>query len=169
MEELRTERLKLTPITMEDAKEVYEHFNQAVIKYLLAQVNRNLQVTKEVIAKMMEYNQLQEEEIYVIRLQESFEFLGLVALHDIRGEKPKLGIWLSTKFHGQKYGKEAIGRLIERARVLGLKSLFYPVDYRNIASVKIAQYYQGIKVKSKEKVITNDDRTLYIDTYEIKL
>lgn len=165
----QTNRLKLRLVELEDAQEVFQNFNEEIIEYLYPAVNPSLEATIEVIKGMIEKQQTKQEEVYAIVLLENEEFLGLMGLHDLQKETPEIGIWTKKSAHGHHYGREAVGLLLDRARELGIAKLSYPVDYRNIASCKIALYFGGQLMIEKEKITTPDDRILFINTYEINL
>lgn len=165
---LRSERLNLTLIQLEDAKEVNQNFTQEVVKYLYPKLHRNLQETKEIVAWMIRNNESLQEEVYTIRLKDTDEFIGLCGLHNLKN-LVEVGIWTKASSFGNHYGREAVGLLLKRAKSLKIDTVIYPVDYRNIASVKVAQYFGGVLVNHKEKTLSADERVLYIDKYEIKL
>lgn len=166
---LQSQRLILRPVTLTDAPEVYRHFNADIIEYMYPAVNKNLQATREVIQGMIKKMDAQQKEVYAILKVESLEFIGLAGLHDLESDRPEIGIWTKKAAHGHHYGREAVQLLMGRAKQLGLKTLIYPVDYRNLASCKIPQSFGGVIVGERETVTTKDDRILFIDTYEINL
>lgn len=107
--------------------------------------------------------------MYAITLKETAEFLGIAGLHNLNNDMPELGIWTKISSHGNHYGREAIGGLIEYAKEQGYTKLIYPVDKKNIASKKIPLFYGGELIISNNLVITPDGRTLDEEVYKITL
>lgn len=90
-------------------------------------------------------------------------------MHNLDRDTPELGIWTKISSHGNHYGKEAIGGLIEFAKNQGYLKLIYPVDKRNISSKKIPIYYGGKLIENNKIETTPDGRTLDEEVYEIVL
>ena len=102
-------------------------------------------------------------------LKSNDDFIGLVGLHNLKNEVPELGIWTKLESHGNHYGREAIGGLIDYAHVLKIKKLYYPVDRRNISSKKIPLFYGGKLIVDYKEVKTLDGRILEEEVYEIEI
>lgn len=166
---LKTERLALIPVTLEYAQDIFENFNDIVTKYMYPCPSENISQTIDVVNSFIKKREKGMEVVYAITLLENGEFLGLAGLHGLTREIPELGIWTKLSSHGNHYGREAIGGVIDFARESGIKKLCYPVDERNIPSKKIPIYYGGVVVREKETEITPDNRILNVVTYEIEL
>ncbi len=69
--------------------------------------------------------------------------------------------------HGNHYGREAIGGVIEYAKQLGYHTLLYPVDRRNEASKKIPLYYHGELCDPFTKAMHINNRVIEQEVYEI--
>lgn len=167
--ELETNRLILKPIQLSDAQEIHTHFDENVIKYMYPSVNESLSETETFILGNIEKRTQDLDYIYTVRLKDNYEFLGLVGLHALNTEMPEIGIWLKTEAQNKKFGIESVKALINLSKALGYKSLIYPVDHRNIASVKIPLHFNGKQIKSVQPQTTQDGRQLEIVTYEIEL
>ena len=166
---LTSERLRLIPLTREYAKDIFENFNEKVTKYMYPCPAEKLSETVKIVDLFIEKRKSGLEVVYAITLIDTGEFIGLVGLHNITQPVPELGIWTKLSSHGNHYGREAIGAVIEYAKILGITKLCYPVDERNIPSRKIPQYYGGRLVESNENQVTPDGRILTIETYTIDL
>ena len=165
---LETARLLLTPVSAKYADEVYTHFRGEVVAYMQAGAAQDPEESRAVLRGMEKGRENGEELVFAVLLKCGREFLGLAGLHELKSEAPELGLWLKAPAHGQHYGREAIGGLMEYARSLGIARLRYPVDRRNIASRKIPLFYGG-RAAGSRTIRTADGRTLEEEIYEIKL
>ncbi len=166
---IETSRLILLPVSDDYTKEVYDHFTQDIILYMMPSVPNDISDTQKVIELFVEQRINDTDHVYGIILKSSHEFLGLVGLHGLKSDLPEIGIWTKLSSHGNHYGREAVGGIIEHAKSLGFKKVVYPVDRRNIPSKKIPLYYGGTLVLAFKEVETNDGRTLEEEIYEIDI
>lgn len=164
---IETNRCILVPVSEIHVKEIFEHFNERIITYMAPQVPKNIDETYEIVKRFINSRENNTDYIYAITLKSNDEFIGIVALHNLNDEMPELGIWTKVCSHGNHYGREAMGGIIDYAKTLGIKKLCYPVDKRNIPSKKIALFYNGKLVTECKKVQTSDGRILQEEIYEI--
>ncbi len=145
--ELTTKRLVLSPITEADAQNVFTEFNEAVCKYMYPKPAENISETLDFIKKMKEKFAAGTDIVFVAKLKNTNEFIGLMGLHDCNTPTPTLGIWTKMDAHGYGYGKEGMHAVIEYALNLPTTEyLIYPVDRRNCPSRNIPQSKGGIIV-----------------------
>lgn len=166
---IETERLILIPIREEHAKDIYEHFNEEVTKYMIPTPAKHIDETKKVVAKFIRQYADNTDQVYATTLKDNGEFIGLVGLHNLKNEVPELGLWTKIGSHGNHYGRESIGGLISHAKSMGIKKLCYLVDKRNTASRKIPVFYGGKLVSGCKDVKTPDGRILQEEIYEIEV
>lgn len=166
---LETARLHLVPITKKYAADIFNNFTREVTTYMFPCPPKEIKETERFVEICEKQRAAKTDCVFAITLKETSEFLGVAGLHDLNSESPELGIWTKTASHGNHYGREAIGGLIEYAKKLGYTKLIYPVDKRNIASKKIPLFYGGNLVESDRLVKTPDGRTLDEEVYEITL
>ncbi len=168
--EINTDRLKLLPINHKFEEDIFNNFTPQVTTYMTPTPAKNIQETRDIISKFLKDWANQTDYVFAITLKDTDEFIGLTGIHALKSNRPTLGIWTKTSSHGNHYGREAIGGIINLAKTLNLPKVFYPVDKRNIASEKIAIFYNGHKLLSDFKEsITSDNRLLLLETYEIIL
>lgn len=166
---LITERLLLVPVSQRHTQEIFEHFNKKIITYMSPAVADNISETHRVVRGFIEQRKNNTDYVYAIALKTSGEFVGLVGLHHLKDKIPELGIWIKLEAHGNHYGREAIGAVINVAKTLGLKKLCYPVDRKNTPSKKIAFFYGGELAGNGKTVETQDGRVLELETYQIQV
>lgn len=162
---INSERLRLIPINESHTDDIFENFNEEVTKYMYPAPIKSREEAAAVVDSFITKRKKGLEVVYAITLSESGEFIGVAGLHGIKEEVPELGIWTKTSSHGNHYGREAVGAVIEYAGVLGIEKLMYPVDKRNTPSRKIPIYYGGILIRENETEITPDGRELLLETY----
>lgn len=164
---IETSRLILVPVSEIHIKDVFENFNEKIITYMEPEVLKNIGEASKIVLRFIEDRKNNEDYVYAITLKSSGEFIGIAALHNLKDEIPELGIWSKINSHGNHYGREAVGGLIYCAKSLGVKKLCYPVDRRNIASIKIPLFYGGKLIREYKKLKTQDGRVLEEEVYEI--
>lgn len=169
MNNIKTDRLTLIPVSEEHIEEIYRHFNDKVIMYMIPSVAKDINETREVVSMFIRQRNSNTDYVYAITHKDNSEFIGLAGLHDLQEEIPKLGIWTKVESHGNHYGREAIGGIIKFAGTLGIKKLYYPVDRRNIPSKKIPLFYGGKLIVNYKEVKTQNGRILEEEIYEINL
>ncbi|MCC0642005.1 MULTISPECIES: GNAT family N-acetyltransferase [unclassified Clostridioides] len=163
---IQTKRLVLLPVEKKHKHDIFANFSNEVTTYMFPCPANKISETESVIENFTKQRIDGTDFVYVITLSDTSEFLGTCGLHKLKGEIPELGIWTKISAHGNYYGREAIGGLIEYAENMGIKKLLYPVDKRNIASKKIPLYFGGV-LSSEKEVITPDGRKLYLEEYMI--
>lgn len=166
---IKTARLNLVPIAKQYVNQVYSNYEQSIHTYLSPSLPQSIKDTAHVVDKMIQQWTTQTDFVFVIVNSTNLEFLGLCGLHDLKTGAPHIGIWLKKSAHNKKYGQEAVGALINCAKEIGLKEIYYDVDYRNIPSMRIANLYNGILIETEKAVNTADGRTLFLNNYVIPL
>ena len=94
------------------------------------------------------------------------ELLGSVEAHNLWGDTPKLGLWISAAHQGKGYGAEALCTLLDFLRGQGYVRFAYETDCANLPSVRLAQRLGGTVVR-REEVRTESGKRLQLDLYEI--
>ena len=143
--ELITERLILRPITLEDASDMFAHFNAEVTKYMYPKPADDLSETIAYIESCLLKYEKKQEIVFIGRLKETNEFIGCFGLHGTPSKTPELGVWTKMSSHGNHYGLEGMKAVADYAKKhLDYEYLVYPVDKRNIASRNIPETLKGI-------------------------
>lgn len=166
---IETTRLLLVPVTKKYTSDIFANFTTEVTTYMYPCPAKEIGETEKIIECWIKQRNAKTDYVYAITRKETSEFLGMVGLHNLDRDTPELGIWTKISSHGNHYGKEAIGGLIEFAKNQGYLKLIYPVDKRNISSKKIPIYYGGKLIESNKIETTPDGRTLDEEVYEIVL
>lgn len=166
---IETERLILVPINNDYAKDMFANFNEEVTLYMSPHPAKNIEETYATIKSFIEKREKNTDYVYAIVLKGSREYIGCVGLHGLNNDTPELGIWTKISSHGNHFGREAIGGIIQFSKTLGIGKLIYPVDRRNESSRKIPIYFKGRVITECEEEITADGRVLEIETYEISI
>lgn len=166
---IETSRLGLIPVSQDYTREIYDNFNEDIILYMAPSVSKDITETKKVVEMFIQQRKDHTDHVYAITLKSSGEFLGLIGLHNLKSDLPEIGIWTKLSSHGNHYGREAVGGILDHARRLGIQKVVYPVDRRNMASKKIPLYYGGKVINSLKIVVTKDGRTLEEEIYEIDI
>lgn len=162
---IESDRLLLTPTTVEHAGDIYREFTAGITKYMIPRPAERIEETLEFIAasrnRMAAGGNLQFSILHLV----DGEFLGCCGLHGEGQERaPELGIWLKGSAHGRGYGREAIAALVGWAfRSLDLDHIVYPVDRRNGASRAIPESMGASLVgEKKEKGMSGNQLDLLL-------
>lgn len=166
---IETRRLILTPVSEEHIEEIFKYFNKQVTTYMIPCEAKDIDETCEVVQKFIKQRKNNTDYVYAITLKANNEFIGLVGVHNLREEIPELGIWTKIGSHGNHYGREAVGGVIEHAKSLGIKKVCYPVDRRNVPSKSIPIFYGGKLIIDSKEIKTADGRILEEEIYEINI
>ncbi len=141
---IETSRLILRPITEAYIKDIYANFNEAISTYMYPSVPSDIHETELFVEAETDKNN-RGVDLQMVIEDQSGDFLGCVALHNIDTSAPEFGIWLKQASHGNGYGQEAIAALkIWAEDNLEYEYLNYPVDKRNAASRKVAESIGGV-------------------------
>ena len=77
---------------------------------------KNIDETRGIVSRFMDERRCGTDYVYAITQKANGEFIGLAGLHHLKEKVPELGIWTKLSSHGNHYGREAIGALIDYAR-----------------------------------------------------
>lgn len=166
MDNIKTNRLILTPVNLSHVKDIFLNFTDEVTQYMYPKPAQKIEETKNIVINFI--SQRLQKNDYVFSIIRNEEFLGLVGLHQLKDSIPEVGIWTKISARGYHYGREAVGGILEFSKKCGYNKLFYPVDTRNIASKKIALFYQGI-LRDENTKMSCSGKALFLENYIISL
>lgn len=147
---IESERLTLKPISLEYADDIFREFTSGIAVFMFPQPNDDVgQVIHWIKTDLLRLKV--GSNLQMVALNKNGEFLGCVGLHNLKTRTPELGIWLKKSAHGQKYGVEAIGLLVDWANNnLDFDHLVYPVVKENMASRNVAEKNGGVFVEERK-------------------
>ncbi|MBU1093497.1 MAG: GNAT family N-acetyltransferase [Firmicutes bacterium] len=143
--EIKTKRLILKPVTLNDANEMFAYFTANVTTYMYPKPADDISETIEYVESCLVRYQKKQEIVFIGRLKETNEFIGCFGLHFMHTKTPELGVWVKVLSHGHHYGLEGMTAVAKYAKEhLDYDYLIYPVDKRNIPSRNIPKTLRGI-------------------------
>ncbi len=156
---IQSARITLKPFTVNDADESFTCITPTLTRFMSWDPPENRLVYDEIWRNWIVHIAEGSEYVFVIRLAENGEFLGLGGFHDIQSQTPELGIWVREDRHGCAYGKEAVTVIANWASAnFDFEYFIYPVAIENYASRGIAESLNGIpnfcSVQPKYKSMT---------------
>ncbi|PIR74002.1 MAG: hypothetical protein COU35_04840 [Candidatus Magasanikbacteria bacterium CG10_big_fil_rev_8_21_14_0_10_47_10] len=162
--QIETERLQLVPKTMNFAKQIFLEYRDPVIQYM----NYGPQESLEVLTERLKNSETEMKEgmllFMVVLLKETGEFLGCMALEDIKEENPEMGGWLKKSAHGHGYGREAAAALKKWAdKHLKYTHILWPCAVANTPSCKLAESLGGKVHREYEKTTTRGTTWPFLD------
>jgi RimJ/RimL family protein N-acetyltransferase len=167
--QIETPRLVLQPVTEAWAPEICAGFDHDVSQYMHGLPDRSISQTLETIQQSRE-QMAQGRSLHLVAVdKQQGEFLGKISLYDIPSRHPEFGIWIKKEAHLQWYGRECVHNLLEwSVKHLAVDYFIYPVDKRNIASLKIPEFFNG-RIERMYEVQTESGRQLHILEYHIPI
>jgi polyribonucleotide nucleotidyltransferase len=169
---IETERLRLRPIRMEDAQNIFENYNSNVTKYLISQPFNNLESVNEFILKTSEDVRKGKSLQMVITNKSDDDFLGLIGTNETESKKGRtLSFWIKELAQENGFGSESMLKFFEWVK-LNFKDeqITYGVDPENIKSKKIVEKLGGKfieKINVKNTLGKEKQREIYALTDKI--
>lgn len=166
---IESARLRIRPIELSDAEDVFREFTPAVATYMTPSPAASIEDTKGFLKYAIEGRKKATDLQLVIECVESGQFFGLIGLHTRFGARtPEIGIWLKSTAQGKGFGREAVVALKEWSdRNLDYDHIVYPVSDLNTASRKIPESLGVIAGEEKVHVERAGREALEILTYAI--
>lgn len=135
---LKTDRLILRPVTLEDTKDMYEFASDEENTYFVYERHRSIEDTENNIADFFMGSPLGK---YGVELKTNRKLIGNI---DIRINKEhhsaEIGYVLNKKFHKQGYMTEAAKEILRLGfKELKLHKIYATCDERNNASSNVMQ------------------------------
>jgi RimJ/RimL family protein N-acetyltransferase len=140
---IKTNRLKIKPISLKYINEIFNEFNSEICKYLIPQPSKNINEIRNFIN--ISICQIKNGITIQFELEnKQDEFVGIVDVYKINTREPELGIWIKAKEQNRGYGTEALKAIIEWINLnIEYDYLIYPIDRRNERSRKLIEKLNG--------------------------
>jgi [ribosomal protein S5]-alanine N-acetyltransferase len=137
--ETRTQRLMLTPLREEDARDLHQiRGDPEVMKFWDWPHDETLAVTESIVTTYLRAMDAGREFFWTVRLRSDGSFVGICDLGELSAEKSaEAGFMLARRVWGRGLGREAVMGLVETARDMGLKLLWARVHSDNERSVRL--------------------------------
>ncbi|OGH04032.1 MAG: hypothetical protein A2W22_00185 [Candidatus Levybacteria bacterium RBG_16_35_11] len=142
---IETERLKLIPTSEKFAEDIFREFTEEITTFMYPKFPKKIDETLSFIKLSREKMEKGEQLQVAIFHRTTGEFIGHGGVTKLDTNTPEPGIWIKKEAHGKKYGREAVKALKEWVdKNYKYKYIMYPVDKRNLASRKIAEFLGGV-------------------------
>jgi RimJ/RimL family protein N-acetyltransferase len=145
---IQSPRLQLRQFQMMDAPEVFGCITPAIAKFMPWEPPS----WSEYVTRCEKRVQTPEPNnfSFVIRRLDNRECLGMASFEQADSVSPELGLWLKESAHGQGFGREVVGALVQWGHTtLGKGGFIYPVAVQNTASRRIAEKLRGEIIGSR--------------------
>lgn len=159
------EELSLTPITQNYLNDIFNNFNQQVVKFLpLLKPSTDIENTKSFIHNAIISNN-EKTGLHWVILKEG-AFIGLCGIRDLKSQIGDFGLWIKTVEQGKGYGTSVVKSAIDWAFMnCDLKAIKYGVDKNNFASVIIIE---SLGAEIVDTYLAGEENCLDILEYQIK-
>lgn len=136
--QLETERLRLRPVTLADAADMFEYASNEDNTYYVFNTHRTIADTQFSIANYFMANPLGK---FGIELKDERKLIGTIDLRvDMKKGKGEIGYVLNKAYFKQGYATEAAAKILELAfETLELEKVVSSCDARNIASEAVME------------------------------
>lgn len=142
MPTIQTKRLRLRPVEIDDASDMYEYYKDThVMKYMSVQTHKDIDETLHMLKCWeLPYEKRGVPQTWVIELLQEDKVIGHLNIHTIEDEIGEIGYMLHPRYWHQGIMKEAIRELI----VTG----FEHIGLRRIEALCAVEHIYGIKLLS---------------------
>lgn len=157
--------LSLMPISNNYLNDIFNNFNQQVIKFLpLLKPSTDIESTKSFIANAVISNK-EKTGLHWVILKEG-AFIGLCGIRDLKSQNGDFGLWIKTSEQGKGYGTNVVKSAIDWAfKHSDIKGIKYPVDKNNFASVIIIE---SLGAEIVDTYLAGEENCLDVLEYQIK-
>ena len=158
------ENIELVPISLDYVSEIYESFNDEIIKLLpIESLSKKIDDTTEFIEHSIEQRNSGADIVWVI-LNDN-EFAGCCGIHTIQSRKPHFGIWVKKEQQGKGIGKKVVHYVLSWGiSTLDVEFIKYPVDQRNTRSIKLIK---ELDLQLSDHYQIGGQKKLKVDEYRI--
>jgi polyribonucleotide nucleotidyltransferase len=156
---LASDTVELTPLTMNHAAALLEHYTPAVTQFLSRGPFGTLAITQEYIAFTLEQARAGRTLTLAITDTQSHAFLGVIDVYRIQEGTPTIGIWIGEPYQHRGHGQAALQlTLAWIQQYLSYRHIRYDYDERNAPSITLAHrngfevhhYYPELKTDTGE-------------------
>lgn len=165
---LQTQRLRIVPFDMRYLEDYTAQFTEEITAL---QYPDPFPGTEEARAFLSEFLELMDagEMLELMILTREGRFLGSFEVFGWKGDRAEIGLWLRKDAHGQGYGSEALGAVLEELRRQNrFTACLYEADRRNAASIALVRRFGGRETEVN-RITTESGKELELITYEIPL
>jgi RimJ/RimL family protein N-acetyltransferase len=157
-------KIELVPISLDFVIEIHESFNDEIIELLpVEKLSQNIKDTTKFIERSVEQRNSGTDLVWVI-LNDN-QFAGCCGIHRILSKKPHFGLWIKKEQQDRGIGKKVVHYVLNWGiSNLDIEFIKYPVDERNIRSVKLIQ---GLGLKLSDHYQIGEQKKLEVDEYRI--
>lgn len=146
----KTRRLKVRKLKIEDLQSFFElESNPEVLQYATGEVKNNEECEKELKELINKYEKRENNFwIYAIISNVENHFIGTLALVKDDNDDDEIGYRFIQRFWGNGYATEICEGLIDYCKSIGMKKIVGNVVNENVASAKILEKFNFVKVKN---------------------
>jgi len=150
---VNTDRLLIVPFTAADADDVYQAITPTLTRFMNFEPEESPEAFTRVWESWLPLIREGEEAIFVARLRDNKQFVGMGGVHSLHTPTPELGIWVKENLHGQGYGREITLAIAAWASERYHPQYFvYPVAEQNTPSRHIAESLGGVAKGRRENI-----------------
>ncbi|RDY58820.1 GNAT family N-acetyltransferase [Flagellimonas nanhaiensis] len=164
MEHHIDDHITLVPISLDYVEDMFASFDEEVIQFLPldnppARVEETKAFAEHSITQMQQGNDL----VWVILHNNSFA--GCCGIHSIPTKQPHFGLWIKKEIQGKGIGKKVVSYMLHWGiKNLEVEYIKYPVDQRNIKSIKLIE---GLGLTLADHYTMGNVKKLAVDEYRL--
>lgn len=146
---LSTDRLRLSPVRLVDAQDIFKEFRGNVVSYQDVWPCKSLDEQKGWVEKNIADAKDGKAVQLIISDKQSNAFLGKCVLKKADTLTPELGIWIKESAQGSGYAEESVRCLLEWAKEnLQCEYIKALVDVRNTNSIHLFEKLGGKRARA---------------------
>ncbi|PCJ15428.1 MAG: hypothetical protein COB02_18070 [Candidatus Cloacimonadota bacterium] len=161
-------RIKLRQLSFQDQSDIYHNIQDQEIDF-------NTPIVfpfslKNAIEYIIKSNSNKNHVEFGIEHYDSNQIIGVMSLYNIHSDKPFIGYWLTKKFRGLSYTKEALQLILKFSKnKLNIYKLEATVLSTNIASIKLLEGFNFNYKKTTENFIKIKSKFYDLKHFQRKL
>ncbi|MFI8416364.1 GNAT family N-acetyltransferase [Serratia sp. NPDC078593] len=150
---VNSDRLLMAPFTAADADDVYQAITPTLTRFMNFEPEPSPEAFAYVWQGWLPLLQEGKEIVYVARLRDSKQFVGMGGIHDLNSQTPEIGIWIKENLHGQGYGREMVQAMaIWASERYHPQHFIYPVAEQNLPSRRLVEALGGVICGRRENI-----------------
>ena len=158
------DKLELVPISLDYTTDIYESFDNEVIRFLpIDNPPQKVEDTIAFIKRSIEQVNNGTDLVWVI-LNEN-RFAGCCGIHTLQLKQPHFGLWIKREQQGKGIGKKVVNYVLKWGiSNLDVDFIKYPVDKRNKKSIRIIK---ELELELSDHYEMGNKKKLQVDEYRL--
>ncbi|AHG22450.1 acetyltransferase [Chania multitudinisentens RB-25] len=150
---VNTARLLIAPFIAADADDVYQAITPTLTRFMNFEPAESPEAFASVWEGWLPLIREGEEIIFIARLRDNKQFVGMGGVHGLQSQTPELGVWVKESLQNQGYGREIVHAItLWASERYHPQHFIYPVAEQNTPSRRIVEALGGVISGRRENI-----------------